>query len=85
MFPNSKTSSWLSQKSVQEREDFLKIARSKVSDLRKVYKLRSEEVFKKREDIVKQKQLAIEKKRHESAKMKEKLTKEIMGYSLWQN
>ena len=46
MFSNNKTSSWLSQKSVQEREDLLKIARSKASDLRKVYKLRSEEVLK---------------------------------------
>ena len=84
MFSNNKTSAWLAQKSSEEVEALLKNARSKSSELKKLYHLRTEAVMKKREEILRQKQLTLEKKKRDIAVMKEKLTMEIMVYGLWQ-
>lgn len=83
LFSHNQTSTWLQEKSHDEREKLLKAARS-LSPLQKSRFLkRREEIRVKRQEAVKEKEKEYLKKKEKEIKMKEALTKRIQKFGLW--
>lgn len=85
LFTNNKTSKWLNQKSMAEREKLIKEARKNAPSYRKTYKERltqiEKEHMKQQEDKIKKNQEAERR----SLEAKEKIASEIINYGLWQS
>ena len=85
LFSNNKTASWLSTKSVKEREELFKKARKLAPEFRQQYQKRREKLLEDRSKILRDKQMALQHAHDKLLHDKEKLTKEIMVFGLWQS
>ena len=85
LFSNNKTASWLSTKSVKEREELFKKARKLAPEFRQQYKKRREKLLEDRSKILREKQMALQHAHRKLLHDKEKLTEEIMVFGLWQS
>ena len=84
MFTNNQTSEWLSQKSDEERERLVTVARKIAPTHRKKFKERLAYLRVQQEEALKEKEEAAERQRERILLQKEKLTGEIVKLGLWQ-
>ena len=81
LFANNQTSHWLDSKSVEEKQDLFKKARSLAPEFKQLYKLRRQKLLEERSKMLQAKQLQLEQMRQKKLKEKEQLT----VYGLWQS
>ena len=85
LFVNNKTSAWLDSKTVEEKQDLLKKARSLSPEFKRLYRARKQKLLEERSKILQAKQLQLEQMRQKKLQEKEKLTENILMYGLWQS
>ena len=84
LFSSNKTIKWLNVKSAKEIEHLMQIARKKAPEFKKLFKQRRKNILEGRINALREKQHALETTRRRGLKRKEKLTKNIVHYGLWQ-
>ena len=84
LFAHNKTSKWLDEQGIDEREKIFKAARMLAPSFKEKFKKRQLEIQRQNEDRLHKKQQAVELKATQELKEKEKLTEEISKVgSLW--
>ena len=80
LFSNNKTA----KKSPEEKEEFFRKARRLATEFKRMYAFRREQLLEDRAQVLKEKQLALQKLQEKRLREKEKITDDIMVYGLWQ-
>lgn len=83
LYSHNKTSAWLEQKTHQEREVLLKAARTLAPGIHDKFRRRRQEIERRREEALIEKQRIIAQREMKNLQEKEKLTKEIGTVGLW--
>ena len=84
LFTNYKTATWLQNKSPDEKEELFRKARKLAPELKWMYPSRWQQLLEDRAQVLKEKQLALQKLQEKHLKEKEKRTEDIIVYGLWQ-
>ena len=84
LFSNNKTATWLHNKSPEEKEELFRKARKLAPEFKQMYTSRRQQLLEDRAQVLKEKQLALQKLQEKRIKEKEKITEDIMAYGLWQ-
>ena len=84
LLSNNKTASWLLNKSSEEKEELFRKARKLAPEFKQMYTSRRQQLLEDRAQVLKEKQLALQKLQEKRLKEKEKITEDIMVYGLWQ-
>lgn len=85
MFSNNKTASWLHTKTLKEREELMKKARSVIPEFKQLYRVRRQQLLEARASLLQAKRLQLEKLQAKKQREKEGLVQEIVKYGLWQS
>ena len=85
MLTNNKTASWLNSKTVKEREEIMRQARSITPEFKRLYRNRRQKLLEERAKLLQAKRLQLERLQAKKLKKKEKLVQMILRYGLWQS
>jgi len=85
MFSNNKTSMWLEEKEIEQRDEILKEASKGVKTLQKKFRDRLDEITANRKRIMDNEIKKREDARKERIKKQEDYTRNILIHGLWQN
>jgi len=85
MFSNNKTASWLHTKTLKEREELMKKARSVTPEFKQLYRVRRQQLLEARASLLQAKRLQLERLQAKKQREKEGLVQEIVKYGLWQS
>ena len=84
LFTTNKTASWLDEKSDKEKEIMFMKARKLAPQHQKAFRERQKAIEQDRQEALAKKQLALEQRQLRILKEKEKYTREMTEYGLWQ-
>ena len=85
MLTNNKTASWLNSKTVKEREEIMRQARSITPEFKRLYRNRRQKLLEDRAKLLQAKRLQLERLQAKKLKEKEELVQMILRYGLWQS